>query len=261
MLNQALPVQQPTVRNGVDVTALFATIDAVKGNPDIAQFQFRAQNRWMGGDHNRSTVEAFHGACQELRHDAAFTMDNDEPAVPLGADRYANPVEYVLHALVGCLTTTMAYHAAARGIAIEAIDSRIEGDLDLRGFLGLSNEVRKGFHTVRVHMRVKSTAAAPVLRDLAQFARLRHRVELAAGGSPRRDLLGAGAQGAGHARERAAPCALRQVATSLRCACTLISTPSPMNSDTIAVPPYDTSGSGTPTTGRMPLTMPMFTNA
>jgi uncharacterized OsmC-like protein len=170
MTQQALAVEQPIVRNGVNVSALGQTIQAVKANREIAQFQFRARNRWMGGDHNRSTIDGFHGACQEMRHAQAFDMDNGEPSVLLGADRHANPVEYVLHALAGCLTTTMAYHAAARGIAIEAIDSTLEGDLDLRGFLGLSDEVRKGFHAIRVRMRVKSSAGAAQLRELTKFS-------------------------------------------------------------------------------------------
>lgn len=170
MTNTNIAIQQPLVRNGINVTALFETIDLVKGNPDIAQFQFRARNRWMGGDHNHSTIEDFHGACQEMKHAQVFEMDNGEPPVLLGADQHANPVEYVLHALIGCLTTTMAYHAAARGIAIEAVDSRLEGDLDLRGFLGLSDEVRKGFHAIRVRMRVKTPAPAWQLRELATFS-------------------------------------------------------------------------------------------
>lgn len=170
MTNETATMQETVVRNGVNVTALFATLEAVKGNQEIAQFQFRARNRWMGGDHNHTTIDAFRGACQEMMHARTFEMDNGEPEVLLGADRHANPVEYVLHALVGCLTTTMVYHAAARGIEIESIDSRLEGDLDLRGFLGLSDEVRKGFKVVRVHMRVKSQAAASTLRELAKFS-------------------------------------------------------------------------------------------
>lgn len=170
MSHANLAATQPVVRNGVDVTALFATIDAVKGNPDIAQFQFRARNSWKGGDHNHSTIDDFHGALQDIPHARAFELDNGEPPVLLGRDDAPNPVEYVLHALIGCLTTTMAYHAAARGIAIEAIDSRLEGDLDLRGFLGLSDTVRKGFSTIRVVMRVKSEVSAPVLSELARYS-------------------------------------------------------------------------------------------
>jgi uncharacterized OsmC-like protein len=97
-------------------------------------------------------------------------MDADEPPVLLGHDTGANPVEFILHALAACLTTTMVYHAASRGIAIRAVDSALEGDLDLRGFLGISNEVRKGYHTIRVKMRVKSEAKPDMLRELAQFS-------------------------------------------------------------------------------------------
>jgi len=99
-----------------------------------------------------------------------FVLDADEPPVLLGEDAGANPVEYVLHALAACLTTTMVYHAAARGIEIQAVHSELEGDLDLRGFLGLSNEVRKGYHDIRVRMRVKSQATPDMLRDLAQYS-------------------------------------------------------------------------------------------
>lgn len=161
---------QPLVRNGVNVTALFETIDAVKANPEIAKFKFRARNHLVEGDHNHTTIDGFYAACQEMRHAQAFEMGNGEPAILLGADQHANPVEYVLHALVGCLTTTMVYHAAARGIEIEAIDSSLEGDLDLRGFLGLSKEVRKGFQSIRVKMRVKSSAPASALRELATYS-------------------------------------------------------------------------------------------
>ena len=161
----------PTVTNGVNVTALFETIDAVKQTPEIADFQFRASNKWFGGDHNRSTITAFYGACDEQPHaNGPFVMDNAEPAVLLGEGKAANPVEYVLHALAGCLTTTMVYHAAARGITISDARSELEGDLDLKGFLGLDSNVRKGFSVVRVAMHVKSDADAQTLKSLAEFS-------------------------------------------------------------------------------------------
>lgn len=160
----------PVIRNGVDVDALFATIDAVKKDPAIAEFRFRAGNRWLGGDANRTTITGFYGAKQEQPHAAPFEIECGEPPVLLGRDRGANPVEHLLNALIGCLTTTMAYHAAARGIGIDAIDSELEGDLDLRGFLGISPEVRKGYREIRVKMRVKSGASPHVLRELAQYS-------------------------------------------------------------------------------------------
>jgi uncharacterized OsmC-like protein len=162
---------QPATMNGVDVTALFDTIKAVKADTALARFQFRAVNRWIDGGHNRSTIQSFYGCkAEDTTRTAPFLLDNDEPPVLLGNDAGANPVEYILHALAGCLTTTMVYHAAARGIAIAAVESALEGDLDLRGFLGLSNEVRKGYHAIRVTMRVQSDATPRMLRELAQFS-------------------------------------------------------------------------------------------
>lgn len=163
--------QAPNITNGVNVDALFETIDAVKRNPAIADFQFRASNKWMGGDHNRTMISGFRGACEEQVHaNGPFEIDNAEPPVLLGQGAAANPVEYVLHALAGCLTTTMVYHAAARGIDVESVSSEVEGDLDLKGFLGLDENVRKGFHVVRVRMQVKSEADAETLKSLAQFS-------------------------------------------------------------------------------------------
>ncbi len=161
---------QATMINGVDTAALVATIDAVKADPSLADFRFRAANHWLGGDHNRSTIEGFRGAGGEHDHAAPFVLDNAEPPVLLGADAAPNPVEYVLHALAGCLTTTMAYHAAARGIVVRSIQSSLEGDLDLRGFLGLDRHVRKGFSEVRVRIQVSADADAATLRSLAGFS-------------------------------------------------------------------------------------------
>jgi uncharacterized OsmC-like protein len=161
----------PTMLNGVNVTALFDTIEAVKGNADIAKFNFRAANQWLGGDRNRSTIRDFTGALAEHRTGVqAFIADNGEPEVLLGDDSAPNPVEWLLHALIGCMTTTTAYHAAARGIAIEAIDSAIEGDLDLRGFLGLSESVRRGYSAIRVLMRVKTKAMPETIKALTQMS-------------------------------------------------------------------------------------------
>lgn len=158
------------LRNGVDVDALFATIEAVRQDPALAEFRFRASNRWQGGDANRTTVTGFRGTKQEHPHAQPFELECGEPPVLLGRDRGANPVEHLLNALIGCLTTTLVYHAAARGHEIEAIDSELEGDLDLRGFLGISPDVRKGYREIRVTMRVRSKAPAALLKSLAQYS-------------------------------------------------------------------------------------------
>jgi uncharacterized OsmC-like protein len=167
----AAPIIKSKIVNGVDVTALVDTIEAVKGNAEIAKFNFRLTNKWMGGDKNRSTIKDFTGALGEHRTNIqAFIVDNGEADVLLGHDEAPNPVEWLLHSLIGCMTTTTAYHAAARNIAVEAIDSHIEGDLDLRGFLGLSEDVRKGYSAIRVRMRVKTKAEPSTIKALTAMS-------------------------------------------------------------------------------------------
>lgn len=160
-----------TVINGVDVERLGQTVQAVQQNPSLGTSQFRAVNRWISGGHNRSMIKGFYGAGQEdTTRTKPFVLDADEPPVLLGKDQGANPVEFVLHALAACLTTSLVYHAAARGIQIESIESRLEGDLDLQGFLGLSEQVRRGYQQVRASFTIKSDASAEQLETLMKFS-------------------------------------------------------------------------------------------
>lgn len=146
---------QMKIVNGVNVTQLGETIEAIKETPNLADFRFRIANKWEGGGHNRTTVKASYGAGQEFtERDGKFTMEADEPPILLSQDKAANPVEHLLHALAACVTTTAVYHAAARNIPVESVESQLEGELDLHGFLGLNPNVRKGFKriTVKVHV-------------------------------------------------------------------------------------------------------------
>jgi uncharacterized OsmC-like protein len=163
--------QQQQMKNGVNVTRLMDTITAITADPALGRFEFRADNRWLDGGHNRSIIQSFYGAGQEdTTRTAPFVMDNDEPDVLLGKDRGANPVEYVLHALAGCLTTSVVYHAAARGIVIRSCETTLEGDLDLQGMLGLDESVRKGYQGIRVRMTIDSDATAEQLEQLTTFS-------------------------------------------------------------------------------------------
>ncbi|WP_447977496.1 OsmC family protein [Candidatus Nitrospira bockiana] len=156
--------------NGVSVDRMTETIQAVSGTPSLGAFRFRLENRWVDGSRNRSTISGFAGAGQEVTHPHAFRLEADEPEILLGQDSSPNPAEYVLHALASCLTTSLVYHAAARGIRVEAVESRLEGELDLRGFLGLAEDVRRGYQRIRVEFRVKSDAPAEALKDLCTFS-------------------------------------------------------------------------------------------
>lgn len=157
--------------NGVDLDTLMATVNAIQADPELGACRFRAANTWLGGNHNRTTVTGFYGAKQELQHNQTFRMDADEPAILAGNDEGANPVEHLLHALASCLTTSMVAHAAVRGIQIEELESQLEGDIDLRGFLGLAADVPKGYTNIRARFRVKAKAEdVPRIRELAKFS-------------------------------------------------------------------------------------------
>ena len=154
------PATSEKVVNGIHIETLEKTVEAIRANPELAQCKFRLRNRWIGGGHNRSTVADFFGAGRENAHQGTFEFDSDEPPVLAGEDLGPNPVEYLLGALAGCLTSTLVYHAALRGIQIEELESELEGDIDLRGFLGLAKDVRRGYQNIRVTFRVKTDSDA-----------------------------------------------------------------------------------------------------
>jgi len=157
--------------NGVDVQALMENIEAFKANPALADFRFYQTNSWLGGGHNRSTIQNFYGAGQEqTQRREPFVLDADEPPLLLGEDNGANPVEYLLHAVTACVTTAMVYHAAARGIRIDELESRTEGDIDLRGFMAIDDTVPVGFQNIRMMFKIKSDAPAEVIRKLVADA-------------------------------------------------------------------------------------------
>jgi uncharacterized OsmC-like protein len=157
---------QDTVINGVNVTRLGQTIEAIRQTPELANFKFRVRNQWDRGAHNVATISDFHGTCRDLQHKVPFVLHADEPPVLLGGDAGAGAGEYVLAGLSACLTGTLAYHASARGLKIENIQSEYEGDVDLRGFLDLDPNVRNGYREIRVKFKVKGDLDEATVREL-----------------------------------------------------------------------------------------------
>jgi uncharacterized OsmC-like protein len=162
--------RQPVPMNGVDTPRLFATIGAVAGQPGLAKFQFRAQGQWLQGTHMRSTMSGFAGAGGEHSHKGAFTADADHPAVLCGDDEAPTPAEYLLHALAACLTAGIANIASARGVTLHAVETGIEGDIDLQGILGISDTVRNGFQSIRAKVSVTGDAPAETLEKIVAQA-------------------------------------------------------------------------------------------
>ena len=157
--------------NGVDVDTLFATLDQIRENPDLARFQFRARNKWINGSNNRAMIKDFYGALQEDDSREVMVFDEDEPPVLLGENKGPNPVEYLLIALSGCITTALVTHASAKGIELGSVQSRYEGDIDLRGFLGLSDTVKKQYETIRVFFKIEADLTEGEKEELLQMAK------------------------------------------------------------------------------------------
>jgi uncharacterized OsmC-like protein len=157
----------PTTRNGVDVDRLVATIEAIKGRPELADFRFRARTTWEAGGHARTIIQDFFGAGSEDTSRARpMILEGDEPPVLLGTNRAPNAVEALLHALGSCLAVGFVYNAAARGIEVRGFDVELEGDLDLQGFLGLSEQVRPGCRQIRVSYLAETDAPGAELEAL-----------------------------------------------------------------------------------------------
>jgi uncharacterized OsmC-like protein len=168
---QSAVLVQPAVINGLDVDAALATIAAIKADKSLGKFQFRARNTWINGGENRSVIRDFYGAgSEDTSRAASFEFINGEPPVLLGNNEGANPVEFLLHALAGCVTTTFILHAMARGIAIQELSTELEGDLDVQGLLGLDDAVAPGYEQIRIRVHVKADCSDEALDALLAYA-------------------------------------------------------------------------------------------
>lgn len=152
--------------NGVDIAALKETLQLLGDDPELAKFQFQAENEWINGPVNRNTIRRFYGTRQIHEHATPFVMEVDEPPVLLGEDGAANPVEYLLGALASCVTTSMVVHAAARGYELKKVSSRLEGDIDLQGFLGLDDDVRAGYEGIRMMVDIEADLSREELEEV-----------------------------------------------------------------------------------------------
>ncbi|MCE5319127.1 MAG: OsmC family protein [Parachlamydia sp.] len=156
--------------NGIDTGAFEETCTMIKSKSEMGKARFRVNNKWNSGGNNNSAVQGYYAAGQELKHASSLHYTADEPPLLLGTDKGANPVEYLLTALSSCMTSAMVYHAAARGYKIESMDSHFEGELDMRGFLGLSKDVPMGYQKIVAEFKVKSDAPEKELVDMYHYS-------------------------------------------------------------------------------------------
>jgi uncharacterized OsmC-like protein len=162
--------------NGVDTPTLLATLGAVKSQPSLAEFQFRATTRWVASTHSLSTIDSFRGAGGEHMHRKAFTYDADHPAVLVGADQGPTPVEFLLSALGACIIAGIGNISAVRGITLTEVEATLEGDINLLGIFGMSDTVRNGYNGIRAHFAIKGDAPPEKLREIVEQARARSAV-------------------------------------------------------------------------------------
>ncbi len=141
--------------NGINVNRLIEIINVVEKNPGLARFQFRAKNTWMNGGHNRSIIKGFYGGnIEDNTRNESYIFENDQPLILLGSDKGANPLEYILNALAGCITDSIVYNAAAKGIQIDELESELEGNFDLRNLFVNHAKTDNSEDNIKVKIRI-----------------------------------------------------------------------------------------------------------
>ena len=174
MLLQTIAVMEikKSYLNGVNLKDLSDTINMVYAHPELATFRFRVNNQWIDGSYNQSVIQEFYGAGQEDRsRKVPFIADNDLPGALIGTDQAPSPSENFLHALAGCLTTTMVYHATANGYKLNNVRTHLEGDLNLKGFLGIDPGTRPGFREIRVFIELDGDLSDAEKEEIIQFGK------------------------------------------------------------------------------------------
>ncbi len=156
--------------NGVDVERLDELKNSFNDDPDLASLRFIATNEWVNGANNRTIINGLYQNGKDIVRETPFILESDEPSVLLGADAAPNAIVSLLHALASSLSVSIVYHAAMREMTIDKLTISLEGDVDVHGFLGLSQEVRPGFQDLRVKVSVESSASTEEVNDLVRYA-------------------------------------------------------------------------------------------
>ena len=152
---EVAPSSSSNVVNGINLGDLFALIESVKQDTAAGMTNWRVTTTWQGQTHSRSQVESFGIGGQKVPR--RFSIDIDEPFELGGTDRFANPQEHLLAALNACMTVGYVAQCAVRGITLERLEIETDGEIDLRGFLGLDPSVPPGYESLRYTVRIKGS--------------------------------------------------------------------------------------------------------
>jgi uncharacterized OsmC-like protein len=164
------------VNNGVNVEALFGAQEALKNAPEAAKFKWRSTVEWVNGTHSRSTIEGFYGLGAEQKHKKKFTVDADHPELFAAADEAATPVEIVLAGLASCLTAGVAAVAQARKVQLRSVSATLEAGMDVRGILGMDEDVRNGFDGIKVTYKIDADASPADIKAIVAQSQKRSAV-------------------------------------------------------------------------------------
>ena len=156
----------PNVNNGVNVEALIGAREALDAAPQAARFTWRSKCEWANGTHSRNTINDCFGLGEEQSRGKNFTIDADHPEVFAAEDNGPTPAEMMMSGLASCLTAGVASVAQHRGIQLHSVTATLEGDMDLRGILGIDSDVRNGFSAIRVHFEIHADASDEDIRAL-----------------------------------------------------------------------------------------------
>jgi uncharacterized OsmC-like protein len=154
-------MKRKNLLNGVDLDRLTEIINVIEKDPDLTRFQFRAKNTWMNGGHSRSIIKGFYGGKREDHtRNESYIFENDQPLILLGSDKGANPLEYILNALAGCITDSIIYNAAVKGIQIDELESELEGNFNLRNLFVNRDETDNPEDNITVIIRITGSDLA-----------------------------------------------------------------------------------------------------
>lgn len=171
-MSQQYAIETPVNEfNGYDVDVIMHAVKTVVDEPSLGRSHFRVRNTWNGGARNSSFVDGFYALGEERVRTPGFMLHNDEPPLLAGSDSAPNPAEQLLHALAGCITVGITAHAAVRGIQINSLSCEVEGDIDIRGFLGTDERAPRGFTSIRVRFEIDADPKdMAVIRELVAYS-------------------------------------------------------------------------------------------
>ena len=168
--------EEKPVDNGVNVEALFGAQEALASAPEAAKFKWRSTVEWINGTHSRSTIEGFYGLGAEQKHKTETSFSADHPEVFASEDLGVTPVEYLLVGLASCLTAGVAAVAQARKVQLRSVSATLEAGMDVRGILGVDEDVRNGFDGIKVTYKIDADASPEDIKAIVAQSQKRSAV-------------------------------------------------------------------------------------